>query len=190
MRWCYRVWHGLLPNGFSSCWSPSPGPERWHNCCAFSLKRRSLQAPCFTASLSVYMMLFLCISTWFKMPFFLIYISLSCEMLLVFLIYLIHIISLRLSGLDVEILIYIYLNLVSKYTILNMPLSFNCWECWTIFSSYKIKFIFLKCDQLSNTILCGVGLHGMCHSKQWCVISLLRNMYCTSKISADNSCQN
>lgn len=111
MLWYYQVWHGLLSIVFSSSWFPSPGPKRWYDYCAFSLKR-SLQAPYFTASLSDYMMLFLCSATWFKMPFFFsIYISLSCKMLFIFLIRLIHIISLRLSGLDVEILIYIYLNL-------------------------------------------------------------------------------
>jgi len=122
-----------------------------------TLKKRSQQAPYFTALLSVYMMLFSCISAWFKMPFFLICVSLLSFKNKMLFVSLIHIISLRLSVLDLEILIYIYLNLGLKYSILYMLLSFNCRECWTIFSSYKIRFLFLKCDQLFNTILCGCG---------------------------------
>lgn len=121
-----------------------------------TLKKRGLQAPYFTALLSVYMMLFFMHFN-LKCIFFAISISLLSLKNQMLFVCLIHTVSLRLSVLDLEMLIYIYLNLGLKYSILYMPLSFNCRECWTIFSSYKIRFLFLKCDQLSNTILCGCG---------------------------------
>lgn len=152
----YFQMHSLCPDshlwGLSSDIITALSPWRKR-----TLKKRSLQAPYFTALCSVYMMLFSCISTWFKMHFFCnSYFILSLQNKMLF-VCLIHIISLRLSVLHLEILIYIYLNLGLKYSILYMPLSFNCRECWTIFSSYKTRLLFLKCDQLSNTILCGCG---------------------------------
>lgn len=152
----YFQMHSLCPDshlqGLSSDIITALSPWRKR-----TLKKRSLQAPYFTALCSVYMMLFSCISTWFKMHFFCnLYFILSLKNKMLF-VCLIHIISLRLSVLHLEILISIYLNLGLKYSILYMPLSFNCRECWTIFSSYKTRFLFLKCDQLSNTILGGCG---------------------------------
>lgn len=93
-----------------------------------------------------------------KMHFFAICISLLKNKTLF--VWLIHMISLRLSVLDLEILIYIYLNLGLKYSILHRLLSFNSRERWTIFGSYKIRFLFSKCDQLSNRVLCGCGFAG------------------------------
>lgn len=91
------------------------------------------------------------------MQFFFFSISISLIFLKMLFLTLMHIISSRLPVFDWEILIYMYLNLGLKYSIPYMPLSFNCRECRTIFRSYKIRFLFLKCDQLSNTILCGCG---------------------------------